>query len=134
VAEISAPGINGTVVGADILDTLLNLDAGGRPEMVATDSASYSDMVFGLFSLLGYNFSPRFRATRPPPTPTRRDEPQVCSAGGGIAVRGASPLREELVRPQRTTKGKGKEVVTHSLPLSTYSAPGGLPQDPGRAA
>jgi hypothetical protein len=25
-------------------------------------------------------------------------------AGGGVAVRGASPLREELVRPQRTTK------------------------------
>jgi TnpA family transposase len=44
-----------------ILDTLLNLDAGVKPEMVATDNASYSDMVFGLFSLLGYNFSPRFR-------------------------------------------------------------------------
>ena len=44
-----------------ILDTLLNLDAGVKPEMVATDNASYSDMVFGLFSLLGYNFSPRFK-------------------------------------------------------------------------
>jgi TnpA family transposase len=33
-----------------ILDTLLNLDAGARPEMVATDNASYSDMVFGLLS------------------------------------------------------------------------------------
>lgn len=43
----------------------------------------------------------------------------------GIAVRGASPLRGELVRPQRTTQGKGKES-THSLPLSTYSAPGGF--------
>ncbi|MFJ1900516.1 Tn3 family transposase [Streptomyces sp. NPDC088115] len=44
-----------------ILDTLLNLDAGVKPDMVATDNASYSDIVFGLFSLLGYNFSPRFR-------------------------------------------------------------------------
>ena len=44
-----------------ILDTLLNLDAGVKPDMVATDNASYSDMVFGLFSLLGCNFSPRFR-------------------------------------------------------------------------
>lgn len=44
-----------------ILDTLLNLDAGVKPEMVATDNASYSDIVFGLFSLLGYNFPPRFR-------------------------------------------------------------------------
>ncbi|HEY9328469.1 MAG TPA: Tn3 family transposase [Streptomyces sp.] len=44
-----------------VLDTLLNLDAGVKPEMVATDNASYSDMVFGLFSMLGYNFSPRFK-------------------------------------------------------------------------
>ncbi|OKI41753.1 hypothetical protein A6A28_24485 [Streptomyces sp. CB03578] len=44
-----------------ILDILLNLDAGVKPETVATDNASYSDMVFGLFSVLGYNFSPRFK-------------------------------------------------------------------------
>ncbi|MFF8382536.1 Tn3 family transposase [Streptomyces kanasensis] len=44
-----------------ILDALLNLDGGRKPEMVATDNASYSDMVFGLFKILGYNFSPRFR-------------------------------------------------------------------------
>nr|WP_221179400.1 Tn3 family transposase [Streptomyces botrytidirepellens] len=29
--------------------------------MVATDNASYSDMVFGLFGMLGYYFSPRFK-------------------------------------------------------------------------
>lgn len=44
-----------------ILDALLNLDGGVKPEMVATDNASYSDMVFGLFKILGYSFSPRFR-------------------------------------------------------------------------
>jgi TnpA family transposase len=44
-----------------ILDTLLNLDGGVKPEMVATDHASYSDMVFGLFTMLGYRFSPRLR-------------------------------------------------------------------------
>jgi len=43
-----------------ILDALLNLDAGPKPEVVTTDNASYSDMVFGLFALLGYRFSPRF--------------------------------------------------------------------------
>jgi Tn3 transposase DDE domain len=43
-----------------ILDTLLNLDAGPKPEVVTTDTASYSDMIFGLFALLGYQFSPRF--------------------------------------------------------------------------
>ncbi|OPC77682.1 Tn3 family transposase [Embleya scabrispora] len=44
-----------------ILDTLLNLDGGVKPEMVATDHASYSDMVFGVFEMLGFRFSPRFR-------------------------------------------------------------------------
>lgn len=39
--------------------------------------------------------------------------------------------REEVVRPQRTKEGKGS---THSFPLLTYSAPGGLRQGPGRAA
>ncbi|MFI6458633.1 transposase [Streptosporangium amethystogenes] len=43
-----------------ILDTLLNLDGGVKPEMVTTDNASYSDMVFGIFKILGYSFSPRF--------------------------------------------------------------------------
>jgi TnpA family transposase len=42
-----------------ILDLLLNLDGGTRPKTVVTDTASYSDMVFGLFQLLGYLFSPR---------------------------------------------------------------------------
>ncbi|MFD8564252.1 Tn3 family transposase [Streptosporangium canum] len=44
-----------------ILDTLLNLDGGVTAEMVATDNASYSDMVFGLVKVLGSRFSPRFR-------------------------------------------------------------------------
>lgn len=44
-----------------ILDALLNLDGGVKPEMVATDNASYSDMVFGVFRMLGYRFSPRFK-------------------------------------------------------------------------
>ncbi|GAA2777283.1 hypothetical protein GCM10019017_22880 [Streptomyces showdoensis] len=43
------------------LDTLLNLDGGVRPEMVATDNASYSDMDFSLYETLGFRFTPRFR-------------------------------------------------------------------------
>jgi hypothetical protein len=43
----------------------------------------------------------------------------------------ASPLREGVVRPQRPVSGKKS---THSFPLPVYSAPGGLPQAPGRAA
>ena len=60
VAGIGAVVVPGTMRDSlHILDALLNLDAGPKPEMVATDTASYSDIVFGLFRLLGYRFSPR---------------------------------------------------------------------------
>jgi len=60
VAGIGAVVVPGTLRDSlFILDTILTLDGGPRPEMVATDTASYSDIVFGLFRLLGYRFSPR---------------------------------------------------------------------------
>ncbi|MEV4247706.1 Tn3 family transposase [Streptosporangium canum] len=40
--------------------SLINIDAGPQPEVVTTDQASDSDMVFGVFSMLGYRFAPRF--------------------------------------------------------------------------
>ncbi|WP_328786155.1 Tn3 family transposase [Streptomyces sp. NBC_00273] len=42
-----------------ILDALLGRDGGPKPETVVTDTASYSDIVFGLFVICGYQFSPR---------------------------------------------------------------------------
>jgi len=42
-----------------ILDVLVNLDAGPKPDLIATDEASYSDVIFGIFAILGYRFSPR---------------------------------------------------------------------------
>jgi len=42
-----------------VLDVILGRDGGPPPEMIATDTAAYSDIVFGLFRLLGYQFSPR---------------------------------------------------------------------------
>jgi TnpA family transposase len=60
-----AAGIGGVVVPGTVrdslyvLDTMLNLDGGPKPEMVASDTASYSDLVFGIFTLLGYRFAPR---------------------------------------------------------------------------
>ncbi|GAA2680584.1 hypothetical protein GCM10010412_064850 [Nonomuraea recticatena] len=58
-------GIGGLVVPGTlrdslfILDALFNLDGGPKPETVVTDNASYSDIVFGLFAICGYQFSPR---------------------------------------------------------------------------
>jgi TnpA family transposase len=83
-----------------ILDTLLNLDGGVRPEMVATDNASYSDMVFGLFSMLGYNFSPRFRDLA--------DQRFWRAELPGVATGGYGPL-EPLAR-NKVNLGK---VATH---------------------
>ncbi|MBV9601005.1 MAG: Tn3 family transposase [Chloroflexi bacterium] len=42
-----------------ILDGLLEQQTSLRPTTLVTDSASYSDIVFGLFMLLGYRFCPR---------------------------------------------------------------------------
>lgn len=59
-------GFNGAVVTGTIRDSLniLNGLLGQespllQPQEIMTDSASYSDLVFGIFSLLGYQFSPR---------------------------------------------------------------------------
>jgi TnpA family transposase len=75
-----------------ILDTLLNLDAGPKPEVVTTDNASYSDMVFGVFAILNYRFAPRFadlpdqrywRAALPEPLPANVDlSPEQQAIGG----------------------------------------------------
>src|SRR5437899_2457792 len=43
-----------------ILDGLLEQHTSLRPTTLVTDSASYSDIVFGLFLWLGYRFCPRF--------------------------------------------------------------------------
>lgn len=58
---------------------------------------------------------------RTPPAPPHREEPVSSAESGNRSVPGAG-------------KRKGKEVTCHSLPLSTYSAVGGLPQDPGHPA
>ena len=71
-------GIGGLVVPGTlrdslfILDAIHNRDGGPRPEVVITDTASYSDIVFGLFAICGYQFSPRIAdITDTPPVANR---------------------------------------------------------------
>jgi hypothetical protein len=60
-------GLHAIVVPGTLRDSLVTLDGlleldppgHGGPTMIITDQASYSDQVFGLFWLLGYQFSPR---------------------------------------------------------------------------
>ena len=47
-----------------ILEGLLEQETGLRPHEVMSDTAGYSDLVFGLFWLLGYQFSPRLADLR----------------------------------------------------------------------
>nr|WP_234357307.1 Tn3 family transposase [Streptomyces sp. NBRC 110028] len=42
-----------------VLDVLYDRDGGKRPEMIVTDTASYSDIVFGLFTLAGFAYAPQ---------------------------------------------------------------------------
>jgi len=60
-----AAGLGGKVVAGTprdslyVLDVLNDRDGGTRPEMIVTDTASYSDIVFGLLTLAGYTYSPQ---------------------------------------------------------------------------
>ncbi len=57
-------GLSGRVVSGTPKDTLhmvdliYNPDGGARPEVLITDEGSYSDIVFGILSLLGFDYRP----------------------------------------------------------------------------
>ena len=59
-----AAGIGGKVVAGTVrdslhmIDVLFCQDGGQRPDIVITDTGSYSDLVFGLVSLLGVQYRP----------------------------------------------------------------------------
>nr|WP_211212959.1 Tn3 family transposase [Actinopolyspora mortivallis] len=60
-----ASGLGGTVVAGTprdslhVLDVLYDRDGGRPPEMLVTDTASYSDIVFGLLTLAGWTYAPQ---------------------------------------------------------------------------
>lgn len=60
-----AAGLGGKVVAGTprgslyVLDVLYDRDGGKRPETIVTDTASYSDIVFGLLSLAGFAYAPQ---------------------------------------------------------------------------
>ncbi|WP_438388980.1 Tn3 family transposase [Actinopolyspora saharensis] len=60
VAGIGATVVPGTQRDSlHQLDVLLNPDHGRRPELVTSDTAGYSDLVFGLYRLCGMTYAPR---------------------------------------------------------------------------
>ena len=58
--DIHSTVVTGTLKDAPyVLDGILEQETHHRPREVITDTGGYSDIVFGLFWLLGYQFSPR---------------------------------------------------------------------------
>ncbi len=41
------------------IDVIYSQDGGPRPEVIVTDTASYTDVVFGLLHLLGFSYRPQ---------------------------------------------------------------------------
>lgn len=76
-----AVGVAGRVVtgtprdSLHLIDLIYSQDGGLRPEVIITDTGSYSDVVFGLLTLLGFDYRPQLAdlpdaklcaSTRPP--------------------------------------------------------------------
>ncbi|WTX00847.1 Tn3 family transposase (plasmid) [Streptomycetaceae bacterium NBC_01309] len=96
-----AAGLGGKVVAGTprdslyVLDVLYDRDGGKRPEMIVTDTASYSDIVFGLLTLAGFAYAPQL-ADLPDQKMWRIDK----SADYG-AFEDAARGRVDLVRIER---------------------------------
>jgi len=73
---LGARVVSGTVRDSlHVIDVIHNQDGGQRPDIIVTDTASYSDLVFGLLQLLDYSYRPEladmpdqkmWSTTRPP--------------------------------------------------------------------
>jgi len=58
-AGLAAKVVSGTVRDSlHVIDVLYSQDGGQRPDIVVTDTGSYSDLVFGLLQLLGFEYRP----------------------------------------------------------------------------
>ncbi|MGO9220175.1 MAG: Tn3 family transposase [Streptosporangiaceae bacterium] len=56
--------VSGTVRDSlHMVDVIFGLDGGELPEILVTDTGSYSDLVFGLLELLGISYRPALACT-----------------------------------------------------------------------
>ncbi len=116
-----------------ILEGLLEQQTGLRPHEVMSDTAGYSDLVFGLFWLLGYQFSPRL-ADFGEARFWRMDPKADYGALNGLA-------RQRINIPRITRNWDDLLRVAGSLKMGTVSASelirglqgGGRPSTLGRA-
>ena len=58
-AGLGSKVVSGTVRDSlHVIDEIYSQDGGQRPDIIVTDTASYSDLVFGLLELLGFSYRP----------------------------------------------------------------------------
>ena len=58
-AGLASKVVSGTVRDSlHVIDVIYSQDGGQRPDIVVTETASYSDLVFGLLQLLGFQYRP----------------------------------------------------------------------------
>ncbi len=98
-----------------ILDGLLEQQTNLDPHELMTDTAGYSDQVFGLFRLLGYQFSPRLA--------------DIGAAGSGAPIRPPTTARS-TASPATTS------TPTSSSPTGTtcFASPAACPPAPSAPA
>jgi TnpA family transposase len=91
-----AVGLAGQVVSGTPRDTLhvvdlvYDPDGGPRPEVLITDQGSYSDIVFGIVTLLGFDYRPVLADL--PDTKLWRIDPGACYGSVDRAARGMIDL------------------------------------------
>ncbi|MFN2506942.1 MAG: Tn3 family transposase, partial [Acidimicrobiales bacterium] len=73
-----------------LIDLIYRQEAGRRPEVIITDTGSYSDMVFGLLRLLGFDYRPQIADL--PDAKLWRIDPSADYGPLGTAARGKIDL------------------------------------------
>jgi len=91
-----AAGLAGQVVSGTprdslhVIDLIYRQDGGRRPEVIVTDTGSYSDMVWGLLRLLGFDYRPQLADL--PDAKLRRINPTADYGPLNTAARGKISL------------------------------------------
>jgi TnpA family transposase len=73
-----------------LIDLIYRQDGGHRPEVIVTDTGSYSDIVFGLMRLLGFDYRPAL--ADPPIAKLWRIDPAAGYGPLNVAARGKIDL------------------------------------------
>jgi TnpA family transposase len=95
-----------------VLDVLYDRDGGTKPQMIVTDTSSYSDIVFGLLSLAGWTYAPQLADL--PDQKLWRVDPRA-DYGRLPPPRGAGSTWRRLPGTGRTSCGSSPAIHTGAV-------------------